>query len=177
MQKFRIWGTMLFAVGLMGCGGGDDNSAEAPDDNFGEGKLVVSSDAYLPEDAEEAAAMKEARETFDKFVETSMDLDSAGVGYVAYVMVQQDDPKTEEVVMVDSVEPNGDGYKGMVSMDPTSIKDIAMGDEIQFKKGHVVEWRYIDEGKVVGAHHHRVIRSRMSEAELKADNESIPFEW
>lgn len=175
MCTFRIVGVLGIALGLLGCS--KDENDTASDSGFGENKYVVKSGEFTSEDPEIAVAIQTARESFGEFIDTSMNPESNGVGFVAHIMTTETTDDIQEAgIQVSNVEPKGKGYHGIVSNYPV-MEGVAMGDQIEFELGHLVEWMYVDEGKVIGAQVTRVLRSRMSPAELKAHDEAIPFEF
>ncbi len=159
---------------LWGCSG-EQEAAES--DGFGENRYTVETEGFVSSDEEIAQAIEDARESFAEFVEESLDPDTNGVGFVANIGIDPSDADLRNMIQVSTIEPMPSGrYEGVVSNFPAA-EGLASGDQIEFGLDHVIEWMWVDDGKIRGAQVKRVLRSRMSEAERLADDKLLPFEY
>ena len=70
---------------------------------------------------------------------------------------------------------DGRQFEGTISNDPTIVKTVKSGDVVKVEKNAVEDWMYVEKRKLVGGYTVRVLRDRLSAAERKALDDSLPY--
>lgn len=127
-------------------------------------------------DQELNQAAEAARSSFAEFLAAASNPESSGTAFMAKIRVREADPASTEDIWVSSITADADGaYTGVVGDPPAKLTNLNMSDIVRFTPNQIIEWQYFEREKIVGAQVTRVHRSRMSEAERKAHDASIPF--
>lgn len=138
------------------------------------------------DDPEMVAAIKRARKTFPEFLrEADADLRRA-IPVLEDAMVKiyvptPADPEIGEHIWARYLghEPeHEDRFLALVLNSPRKVKKIlAKGDQLDFSIRSLSDWLYVTDGKAHGAFTVRVLRSRMTRAELKKHDAAYPFSF
>jgi uncharacterized protein YegJ (DUF2314 family) len=70
---------------------------------------------------------------------------------------------------------DGEQFEGTINNDPELVKTVKDGDRIKVEKEKVEDWMYVEKNKLVGGYTVRLLRDRLSPAERKALDDSLPF--
>lgn len=121
-------------------------------------------------------AITKAQETLPEFKKA---LESNNPNYSNFALKQRFDDSDGggEHIWIGEIEMRNGKYFGFVVNDPVSITQIKLGDSVEVVLDKISDWMYYDKNFVKGAFTVRVMRSNMSEAELKEmDTEGIIYE-
>lgn len=58
-------------------------------------------------------------------------------------------------------------YHGVIANVPFSTKEVKLGDTVMVTKAQISDWKYIQNGKLIGGYTIRVSRNQLSEADKK----------
>jgi uncharacterized protein YegJ (DUF2314 family) len=139
----------------------------------------------VKDDPQMHAAIRKARETFPDFLaEADADLCRA-IPVLDDTMVKlgiesPEDPDVVEYVWARYVghDPEDEGrFRAILLSSPRKLGDMAKGDEINFSIRSLSDWLYVSDGKAHGAFTVRLLRSRMTPAELKKHDAAYPFSF
>jgi uncharacterized protein YegJ (DUF2314 family) len=138
------------------------------------------------DDSEMLAAIDKARATFPEFLaEADVDIRRAipvldDVLIKVYVSAP-DDPDAGEHLWVRYIgpDPQHEGrFRGLMLSTPLKVSGIvSKGDTVNLSIKSLSDWLYVKDGKAYGAFTVRVLRSRMSPAELNAHDAGYPFSF
>jgi uncharacterized protein YegJ (DUF2314 family) len=137
-------------------------SSKAPD------LIVVTED-----DKEMSAAMEKARKSVDTFIR-AFQKQHAGQSDFGVKMAIRDGKKVEHF-WVEVTRFDGKQFEGTISNDPTMVTTVKSGDHVKVEKNKIDDWMYVAKGKLVGGYTVRVLRDRLSAAERKALDDSLPY--
>jgi uncharacterized protein YegJ (DUF2314 family) len=70
---------------------------------------------------------------------------------------------------------DGTKFNGKLDNEPVQVRNVKHGDAVSVEPAHVADWMYVDDGKLVGGHTLRVLRSRMTPEQRSRYDESRPF--
>jgi len=159
MNTNRMLVATLFGVAIaLGSGCGESGS----------GNVVHVSDS----DPAMNNAMAQARATVDQFADA---LRNPGKRSDFSLKAKFTEGSATEHMWVNDVRPEGDSFKGKVGNDPDKLKKVHFGQSCSIPRERVSDWMYVENGKLVGGYTLRVLRDRMSAAERKKFDASLPF--
>ena len=150
---------------LIGC------SSEAVDtvERDGEPPIInVDSD-----DPQMEAAIQNARSTVDQFITAFSNPQPSQADFALKLPVTDGD-HTEHLWVLPSRYESGT-FRGTINNEPFQVKTVKLGDEVDFDKGDISDWKYVEDGKLVGGYTIRVLRDRMSDEDRAALDNSVPF--
>jgi uncharacterized protein YegJ (DUF2314 family) len=124
-------------------------------------------------DKEMNAAMEKARATLDTFFTAQAKPGPKQKGFS--IKAPFEEGGKVEHMWVNEVRAEGDLIKGKIGNDPENLKRFHAGMACSFPRSRVSDWMYIDDGRLVGGTSIRLLRNRMSAAERKDFDRSIPF--
>ncbi len=138
------------------------------------------------DDPEMLAAIDEARATFPEFLaEADPDIRRA-IPVLEDVLIKiyvaaPGAPDAGEHLWVRYIgsDPRHEGrFRGLMLSSPLKVSGIvSKGDTVNLSIKSLSDWLYVKGGKAYGAFTVRVLRSRMSPAELKAHDAGYPFSF
>jgi uncharacterized protein YegJ (DUF2314 family) len=119
------------------------------------------------------AAMKKAQQTLPQFIKAlRSSRGRLSYVYVKYPFVQ--DMKVEHM-WIRNVVIQGDRFVGVLANHPESITNIKAGDTVRVPASSISDWRYVQNGKLVGGFTIRVLRNELTPKERKAFDADLPF--
>jgi len=138
----------LFAIFMMTSGGG------AIGVDLAAGHLVPLNDQAI------ADASKRAQATVDDFI-AKMQNPPAGTSHYSVKLGIVDEGSSfklttdvgtdqAEFLWLVDIAVSGEGFEGTISDTPETVKNVANGQRIQFKKSDVFDWMYVDGQTFVG---------------------------
>lgn len=148
----------LLALALAAC----DASSEPPVTTFEN------------DDAEMNAAMQEARNGLDRFIEQ---LRSPKPGQTHFSLKARFDAGNGkgEHIWLSEVAYQDDAFTGKIGNVPKSFKNLSLGDAVVVPRARVSDWMFVEGGRLIGGATIRVARSRKSPADREAFDRSVPF--
>jgi uncharacterized protein YegJ (DUF2314 family) len=156
MNRIGILVATLLVAAALGCGESDS------------GNVVHVSDT----DPAMNKAMADARATVDQFADA---LRNPGKRSDFSLKARFTEGSTTEHMWVNEVRVEGDVFKGKVGNDPDNLKKVRFGQSCSIPRDRVSDWMYVENGKLVGGTTLRVLRDKMSPAERKKFDASLPF--
>jgi len=99
-------------------------------------------------DSDMAAAMRKARSSLPEFFAVAKSPKPSMKGFAVKVGVR--DGNGHEFFWIAPFERKGDGYSGRLNNTPRTVKNLKAGDTITFAENEIVDWIYIDDGKMKG---------------------------
>ena len=119
------------------------------------------------------AAMKTAQKTVENFVRV---LQSPGPNQSGFsVKVGIRDGEHSEAMWILPVEYDGSKFSGILNNEPDQVTTVKLGDRLESPRDEILDWMYVDDGKLVGGYTLRALRNRMTEEERKEFDDSLPF--
>lgn len=85
------------------------------------------------------------------------------------------DGDTTEHLWVTPVRADGGRFVGTVGNEPQHVSNVSAGQEVTIPAREIVDWMYVEEGKLVGGYTLRVIRSAMSRGDRREFDRNMPF--
>jgi uncharacterized protein YegJ (DUF2314 family) len=160
---FRLAVVALLAAGALAC---EDRSAKAK----GAGGVVTVKN----DDPQMAAAMAKAQETLPQFI-SALQLPSPSQTDFMIKVGFTDEAGGPEYMSVTPVTYDGTRFNGKLHNEPVLVRSIKLGDAVSVEPSRVVDWMYIDDGKMVGGYTLRVLRDRMTPEQRRRFDESQAF--
>lgn len=123
---------------------------------FGESKPVQDrrdeSEVVLVDndDAEMAAAIRQARARLDEFLALAANPPAGTSGFKLKVMVR--DGEDTEHFWVTPFEVAGKGFKGTLANEPQVVSNVEAGEDIEFSRAQISDWGYSRNGRQVGSY-------------------------
>ena len=99
-------------------------------------------------DPDMAAAMRKARASFPEFLALSQSPRPSMRNFAVKVGVRAGDG--HEFFWIRPFERKGQGFSRQLNNTPRSVKNLKLGDTITFAEKEIVDWTYIDDGKMKG---------------------------
>ena len=133
-------------------------------------------------DADWLSAVKSARESFPIFLEkVSKDSDgrpsSPSKAVLKAYFSDISAPKDGEHLWIAYVDYDGENIYGVVESNPLNLDTPKLGDEVRFTLDQLTDWLVVREGKASGAYTINLLRSRMTQSELKAYDSHYQFKF
>ncbi len=168
-----VGGMVLFVAGSAGLLT-LDNSLHA-DNARKRNKSEVRQTAATPQEEEMEKAMDEAVEKLDNFLAVlkapKKNQDQFAIKFIVDVkdeaeLLWLNEPKFEKGV-----------FTGKLANQPAIAKHLKMGEAIKVKEDDVVDWMYVEEGKLQGGYTIRVQRKFIQAAERKKFDDQFKFKF
>lgn len=102
------------------------------------------------DDPDMAAAMRKARATLPEFFALAQAPKPTTINFAVKVGVRMDNSSNHEFFWIRPFEKKGNQYSGKLRNDPRSVKRLKFGDTITFSENEIVDWTYLDNGKMKG---------------------------
>lgn len=100
------------------------------------------------DDAEMAAAMRKARETLPQFLGLVAVPRQTTTGFAVKVAVTEGDDA--EFFWITPFEQRKNVFTGRINNTPRLVKKVRLGQTISFREDEIVDWLYMEDGKMVG---------------------------
>lgn len=130
--------------------------------------IIVSGD-----DKEMNAAMDKARKSVDDFVKAYENITKEQGDFGIKIAVR--DGKSVEYFWARLTKYSDEKFTGIITNDPELVKTVKAGDKVDIEKDKICDWMYVEKKKLVGGYTVRVLRDRLSPAERKVLDDSIPY--
>ena len=129
------------------------------------------------EDEEMNLIIEQARETIDEFLKELNDPDTKGIDFAVKYPFDTDpgSKSSKEHIWIVNIERNNDKYHGIISNDPFYIKNMKMGDKVEFDVNKISDWKYVKDGFLVGGKSIVYFYNQMSEKEKKNFEKEVGF--
>jgi len=95
-----------------------------------------------------AAAMRKARASLPEFLALARNRRPATEGFAVKVAIREG--ADAEYFWIHPFEHNGGRFSGAINNTPRSVRKVKMGDKITFTEREIVDWIYMDDGKMKG---------------------------
>jgi uncharacterized protein YegJ (DUF2314 family) len=124
-------------------------------------------------DAELEAAIGQARDTLDTFIER-IGTPHADRTFVAVKVRFFPPDESPQDIWVDGVTYTGGVFRGNMGDDIPSLK-LEAGEKIKVDEKDIIDWMIVEEGKLVGGYTIRLAVQRMSPAERERFLETLDY--
>jgi uncharacterized protein YegJ (DUF2314 family) len=102
------------------------------------------------DDPDMAAAFRKSRETLPQFLALARAPRPTIIHLAVKVGVSTDDDDGKEFFWISPFGPLSGRYAGSINNTPRSAKTVVRGQIIEFSEDEIVDWLYIEEGKMHG---------------------------
>ena len=100
------------------------------------------------DDADMAAAFRKARETLPEFLALARAPRSTATKLAVKIAIPDGDGN--EYFWLTQFGPRGDKYTGRINNTPRSAKQVKFGQVVEFSEAEIVDWLYMEGGKMRG---------------------------
>jgi uncharacterized protein YegJ (DUF2314 family) len=100
------------------------------------------------DDADMAAAFRKARETLPEFLAFARAPRPTATKLAVKIAIPDGDGN--EYFWLTQFEPRGDKYAGRINNTPRSAKQVKFGQVVEFSEAEIVDWLYMEGGKMRG---------------------------
>lgn len=121
------------------------------------------------EDEEMNLIIEQARQTADKFLKELNNPNTKAVDF-AIKYPFDTDPGSEaskEHMWITNIEKSNGKYYGIIANDSFYIKNMKMGQKVEFNMNKISDWKYVENGFLVGGKSIVYFYNQMSEQEKK----------
>lgn len=164
-MKHAALSLLLLSALLLGCRPDRLESVQR------EGKPGIS--MVKQDDPEMNAAIAKAQQTLPEFVKALQNLRPTMSG--VSVKARFEDTNGSEHMWI--AEPTWDGkaISGVLANEPNWVKTVKLGDPVTVPVSELSDWKYVEQGKLVGGYTLRLLMERMSPEERAAVESSGGF--
>jgi uncharacterized protein YegJ (DUF2314 family) len=99
-------------------------------------------------DPDMAAAFRKARETLPEFLALVRDRQTTVTKLAVKIAIPAGDD--DEYFWLTQVGQHGDKYTGRINNRPRAAKQVSFGQVVQFAEAEIVDWLYMEDGKMRG---------------------------
>jgi uncharacterized protein YegJ (DUF2314 family) len=99
-------------------------------------------------DPDMAAAFRKARETLPEFLALARDPRPTASKLAVKIAIPAG--RDDEYFWLTSFEPRGDKYAGRINNTPRAAKQVKFGQVVEFSEAEIVDWLYMEGGKMRG---------------------------
>ena len=131
--------------------------------------------AVRDDDPEMASAIQEARATLPEFIEILKSPKSNQDSFLIKGRFQAGN--NIEHIWVADISFDGKSFHGVVANEPETIPNLEFKQPITVARKNVSDWMYIQDGKLFGGYTTRLLRSRLTDAERKAQDQQVPYKY
>jgi uncharacterized protein YegJ (DUF2314 family) len=100
------------------------------------------------DDADMAAAFRKARETLPEFLALARAPQSTASKLAVKIAIPDGDGN--EYFWLNQFAPHGNKYTGRINNTPRSAKQVTFGQVVEFSEDEIVDWLYMEDGKMRG---------------------------
>lgn len=133
---------------------------------------IVAVDA---ENQEMNAAIAKARASLPAFRAALASPPPDSRAFAVKVSFAFDDGASHEHIWLIHPELTGNLVRGVVNNEPENVKYVRLGQTVTARAADISDWMYVERGVLKGGETIRVLYSRMSPEELKADLDRVGF--
>jgi uncharacterized protein YegJ (DUF2314 family) len=105
-------------------------------------------DLFEKDDPDMAAAFRKARETLPEFLALARAPQSTATKLAVKIAIPDGDGN--EYFWLNQFAPHGNKYTGRINNTPRSAKQVTFGQVIEFSEAEIVDWLYMEDGKMRG---------------------------
>lgn len=161
-------GLLVLLLAFAGC---DHQAIESGDTIQRDGQPDVM---YVEKgDSEMEQARQKARETVDQFIKALDSPTPSQSHFAIKVPIEEND--LVEHMWLNPVRHDAGRFFGVLNNNPVMITTVKAGDQVEASTDEISDWRYIEDGKLVGGYSIRLMHSRLSEAEREAFDQQSPY--
>jgi uncharacterized protein YegJ (DUF2314 family) len=168
-----VGGMVLFVAGSAGLLTLDD--ALHAENVRKRNKSEIRQTAATPQEEDMEKAMDEAVEKLDKFLAVlkapKKNQDQFAIKFIVEVKDEG------ELLWLNELKFDKGVFTGKVANQPALAKNLKMGDTVQVKEDDVVDWMYVEDGKLQGGYTIRTQRKYVQAAERKKFDEQFKFKF
>jgi uncharacterized protein YegJ (DUF2314 family) len=129
-------------------------------------KLANDQTFWVPkDDPDMAAAMRKARESLPAFLALARSPRPSTTAFAVKVGIR--DKAVVEYFWISPFVAKDGRYSGTIDNDPDTVKTIKLGDTISFDEREIVDWLYLDGGRLKGNFTMCVMLKRSPRAEAE----------
>ena len=103
---------------------------------------------FEKDDPDMAAAFRKARETLPEFLALARAPQSTATKLAVKIAIPDGDGN--EYFWLNQFAPRGDKYIGRINNTPRSAKQVTFGQLVEFSESEIVDWLYMEGGKMRG---------------------------
>ena len=100
------------------------------------------------DDPDMAAAFRKARETLPEFLALARAPQSTATKLAVKIAIPDGDGN--EYFWLTQFAPRGDKYAGRINNTPRAAKQVKLGQVVEFSEAEIVDWLYMEDGKMRG---------------------------
>jgi uncharacterized protein YegJ (DUF2314 family) len=100
------------------------------------------------DDPDMAAAFRKARETLPEFLALARAPQSTATSLAVKIAIP--DADGNEYFWLTQFAPRGNKYTGRISNTPRAAKQVKLGQVVEFSEAEIVDWLYVEGGKMRG---------------------------
>lgn len=158
-KSFVILFLIVLLLNLVGC-----NQSLATEKRGSDSVTKVSS-----EDQEMNKLIEQARGSVDVFLKELNNPNTTGRDFSVKYPFETDpgNNTSKEHIWLVNIEKVDGKYYGIIANDPFYIKNMKLGDKVEFNINQISDWKYIENGFLVGGKSIIYFYSRMSDQEKK----------
>lgn len=133
----------MFALGILFVSSGVQGETIVERAESDQVALMPDDDPFM------ATAMRHARNTLDEFFEVYKNKSGKQTSFAVKVGIT-DGSRTEYFWIDDFYEEGKGKYKGVINNEPRMVRNVKLGQFYAFGKNEIVDWVYMEEGKMKG---------------------------
>src|SRR5262247_1497331 len=103
---------------------------------------------FEKDDPDMAAAFRRARETLPEFLALARAPQSTATKLAVKIAIPDGDGN--EYFWLTQFAPRGDKYAGRINNTPRAAKQVKLGQVVEFSEAEIVDWLYMEDGKMRG---------------------------
>ena len=120
------------------------------------------------------AAIRQAQDTLPGFLALAANPPAGTGGYKLKVAIT-DDNGTEHF-WVAPFQPVAGGFRGVLNNTPQVVRNVALGQVIEFDRSHISDWGYVRNGRQVGSFTVCVLFKQMPQGEVERYRREYGFD-
>ncbi|WP_414665198.1 YegJ family protein [Horticoccus sp. 23ND18S-11] len=126
------------------------------------------------EDPEMFAAIKEARDSFRKFLDAFVAPKEKQSAFLVKIAFTKDE--TVEHIWLADLNLNGPKPSGVIA-NPPLRKDLKFKQRVEIDFTYLSDWMFIEDGILIGGFTTRLLRKRMTPDERRKNDEASPYRF
>jgi uncharacterized protein YegJ (DUF2314 family) len=133
-----------------------------------------SIESFSPEDAQMAAAIRNAKDTFGQFLSAFFEPTENQNAFLVKVAFDAGD-RVEHIWVAD-LDFAGQRVRGVLANEPRT-PSLKFMQSVEFDPAQITDWMYIEDGYLIGGFTTGVIRDRMSQQEKQVHDANAPYKF
>lgn len=158
-KSFIIFCLIVLLLNFVGC------NRSLPTEKRGSDSIV----SVKSEDKEMNLIIEQARGSVNEFLKELNNPNSAGMDFAVKYPFDTDpgSKNSKEHIWLESIEKIDGKYYGIVANDPFYIKNKKIRDKVEFNIDKISDWKYVENGFLIGGKSIIYFYNQMSEQEKK----------